>query len=246
MQSEETLLCHINLRNKAHKVYLRSGNEQAHHHLKVCCANLQKVKRQAKRKWQKFFAIKCQRNHFIDDPKAAWEVVFQIIEGFNAHHKDYKPKNFANNNGKTSSNDKDNAMILKSFFHDVFNRKATIDPSILDELTQRPAFTSLDMAPSIDEIKAAVKKMKNNKAPGISGTTTDMIKNLPEEGFQILTSHINQFWEDPDYDHEAWHKTKLILLYKGKGKQEDPNNWRGICLKETSAKILSSLQRGFY
>ena len=23
------------------------------------------------------------------------------------------------------------------------------------------------------------------------------------------------------------------------GKQEDPNNWRGICLKETSAKILS-------
>jgi len=45
---------------------------------------------------------------FINDQMAAWEVVFQIIEGFNAHHKEYKPKNFANNNGKTSSNDKDN------------------------------------------------------------------------------------------------------------------------------------------
>jgi len=30
-QSEEILLQHINLRNKAHKVYLRSGNKQAHH-----------------------------------------------------------------------------------------------------------------------------------------------------------------------------------------------------------------------
>ena len=81
--------------------------------------------------------------------------------------------------------------------------------------------------------------MKNNKALGISGIITDMIKSLPEEGFQILTSHIQQFWEDPDYDHEAWHKTTLTLLYKGKGKTEDLNNWRGIFLKETLVKILS-------
>jgi len=83
--------------------------------------------------------------------------------------------------------------------------------------------------------------MKNNKAPGVSRITTDMIKSLPEEDFQILTSHIQQFWEDPNYDHEAWHKMKLMLLYKGKGKIEDLNNWRGICLKETLVKILSSI-----
>jgi len=148
-------------------------------------------------------------------------------------------KKLANNNGKMSSNDKDNAKILKTYFQDVFNRKATIDPSVLDELTQRPVTMSFDMAPSIDEIKTAMKKIKKNKAPGISGTTPNMIKNLPEEGFQILTSHIKQFWEDPDYDHKAWHKMKLILLYKGKGKLQDPNNWRGIYFKEMSAKILS-------
>jgi len=110
----------------------------------MLCANLQKVRRQEKRKWQNFFAIKCQREHFINDPKAAWEVVFQIVEGFNVHHKECKPKNFANNNGKTSSNDKDNSKILKSHFQEVFNRKATIDPSVLDELTQSPITTSFD------------------------------------------------------------------------------------------------------
>ena len=79
--------------------------------------------------------------------------------------------------------------------------------------------------------------MKNNKAPGISGITTDMIKTLPEEGFQILMSYIQQFWEDPDYDHEAWHKMRLMLLYKGEGKIEDLINWRGIYLKDIGKNI---------
>jgi len=31
------------------------------------------------------------------------------------------------------------------------------------------------------------------------------------------------------------------MLFKGKGSTHDPNNWRGICLKEMSAKIVSSI-----
>ena len=89
-----------------------------------------KIQKQAERKWQDFFIIKCQREHFIDDPKAAWEVVNQIIEGFNMHHKECKPKIFANSNGKMSSNNKDNSKILKTYFQEVSNRKVTIDPSV--------------------------------------------------------------------------------------------------------------------
>ncbi len=33
----------------------------------------------------------------------------------------------------------------------------------------------------------------------------------------------------------------LSLLYKEKGETKDPNNWRPICLKETSAKIVSTI-----
>ena len=96
---------------------------------------------------------------------------------------------------------------------------------------------SFDTAPSKDKVKVAVRKMKKGTRHLWNYNQHD--KNLPEEGFQILVSHIQQFWEVSDYDHKAWHKTKLMFLYKGKGKLEDPNNWRGICLKETSAKILS-------
>jgi len=67
-----------------------------------------------------------------------------------------------------------------------------------------------------------------------------MLKNLPDEGIMLLTSFIQQFWDD-DCNFEQWHKTKLSMLYKGKGNMQDPNNWCGICLKETSAKIVSAI-----
>jgi len=83
--------------------------------------------------------------------------------------------------------------------------------------------------------------MKNNKAPGLPGVTTDMLKNLPEEGITLLTAHIQEFWENKECAYDTWHKPKLTLLYKGTGNHHDQNNWRGICLKETSAKIISTI-----
>jgi len=69
---------------------------------------------------------------------------------------------------------------------------------------------------------------------------SDMLKNLPE-GIALLSAHIQEFWENKECNYDTWHKTKLTLLYKGKGNHQDPNNWRGICLKETSAKIISAI-----
>jgi hypothetical protein len=33
----------------------------------------------------------------------------------------------------------------------------------------------------------------------------------------------------------------LTALYKGKGKTNHPNNWRGVCLKELASKVISPL-----
>ena len=42
-----------------------------------------------------------------------------------------------------------------------------------------------------------------------------------------------------DVDYDRWHMTILSNIYKGKGDPQDPNNHRGICLKETSYKVMS-------
>ena len=137
---------------------------------------------------------------------------------------------------KNSLNDKDNTKFLKTYFQGI--QQKSNDPSMLDELIQRPVTMSFDMEPSIEEGKVAVRNMKNNTAPGISGITTNMMKKLPEEGCEILTSHIQQFWEDFEYDHEAWHKMKLMLLYKGKGKLVDLNNLERNLLERDISKNL--------
>ena len=59
--------------------------------------------------------------------------------------------------------------------------------------------------------------MKYNKAPGQSGLTTHMVKNLPAEALNFLVQRIQDFWENLDVDYDTWHVTILSTIYKGKG-----------------------------
>ena len=61
---------------------------------------------------------------------------------------------------------------------------------VIDELIQHPITSALNSTPTADEIQSTIKKMKNNKAPGLSRIITDMLKSLPEEGIALLTAHI--------------------------------------------------------
>jgi hypothetical protein len=67
-----------------------------------------------------------------------------------------------------------------------------------------------------------------------------MLKNLPEDALNFITETIQEFWQQ-NTDFSSWHVTKLNILYKGKGDPQDLNNYRGICLKETCAKVISSI-----
>jgi hypothetical protein len=81
--------------------------------------------------------------------------------------------------------------------------------------------------------------MANNKAPGKTGLTTNMIKNLPPNAFNFYVEIIQEFWKNDDIDFQSWHVIILNMLYKGKGDIRDPNNHHGITLKETLTKVLS-------
>jgi hypothetical protein len=74
--------------------------------------------------------------------------------------------------------------------------------------------------------------MANDKAPGKSGLTTDMLKKLPLKGFLLYVELIQKYWKDPNVNYNTWHMTILSNIYKGKGDLQDPNNQRGICLRD--------------
>ena len=68
-----------------------------------------------------------------------------------------------------------------------------------------------------------------------------MLKNLLEEGTNFLTGLIRQYQINKEYQIESWNIQKLVILYKGKGDMQNLNTWQGVCLKEMTAKIISSI-----
>jgi hypothetical protein len=108
-----------------------------------------------------------------------------------------------------------------------------------EKIPQHPREELLGRTPTKDEIRKAIKKMMNDKAPGDLGMTTDMMKNLPPEALLFYTDLIQEFWNSKETDFESWHTTLLTIVYKGKGNPQDQNNHRETCLKEISLKFLS-------
>mmetsp|Transcript_1492 Transcript_1492/g.2308 ORF Transcript_1492/g.2308 Transcript_1492/m.2308 type:complete len:395 (+) Transcript_1492:893-2077(+) len=218
---------------------MKNPSTQNQDHLRETRRELLREKRAAKRHWQYAYASQCRKADFLISPKEAWSMVFKLMEGFQSHHRNHLPSNFRNKNGVEAKTDTDNAQILNAHFQSLFNSKVQVDPTVLDSLPQHSIAHELGTIPTASDIKKAIAKMSYDKAPGQSGLTTDMIKNLPPEALNFLIQRIQDFWEKPDVDYDAWHTTILSTIYKGKGDPQDPNNHRGIALKETSAKVIS-------
>ena len=131
-------------------------------------------------------------------------MIFKLIEGFQGHHHSFCQKNFKNKKSKVAKNDNENAKTLKDHYREVFNRSVPVDLSVLEGIIQLPSAEEYGAAPSTKEIKIAINGMKNNKAPSLTGLTTNMIKNLPPNGLYLLSNLIKDFWSNANTDFESW------------------------------------------
>jgi len=187
------------------------------------------------------YAQKCKRSDFNLSPKSTWDIFFEICKVYQGHHKRKAPKHFQDKEGSVGTSDGHNADIIAEYFTNIFNQEVQVDENEINKIPQRPTDDSLGTTPTYDEINKTIAKMASEKAPGTSGTTTDMLKNLPQDAKRLLAELIQQYWEQPNCNFETWHTNILSLIYKGKGNTKDPKNWRPVCLKETTAKIVSAI-----
>mgnify|MGYP000250499100 CR=1 FL=1 len=93
---------------------------------------------------------------------------------------------------------------------------------------------------STKEIKDAITHLKKHKAPG-----PDSIFN---EHLTISYPYLCEVWEtllnkciQTGTIPEPWRESKIKLLYKGKGKTDDPNAYRGIALESSTFKVLTTI-----
>jgi hypothetical protein len=109
----------------------------------------------------------------------------------------------------------------------------------IEKMERAPTFCELDYKITIDEIKLAIKKLKNNKAPGIDGIIAEMIKSGQETWSRVLLKLYNHIFTSKQYP-KCWSISLLTPIHK-KGDRHNPDNYRGISVNSVLAKIYSMI-----
>ena len=90
-----------------------------------------------------------------------------------------------------------------------------------------------------EEIKSAIKLLKNGKSPGLDGITNEVLKSLPSDWIDNLGRMFNQILRDGKVPKD-WGTIEIVPLLK-KGDPTDPSNYRGIALISCVAKLFTAI-----
>lgn len=91
-----------------------------------------------------------------------------------------------------------------------------------------------------EEVRTAITTSKVNKAPGMDGLCTEHLKTSLPYLEPVWTRLINKCIESGNIPN-AWRKSIIKLLYKGKGDASKPDSYRGIALESAAFKLLTKL-----
>ena len=105
--------------------------------------------------------------------------------------------------------------------------------------SQRPGIDAPPDEPfSPSEIGHAVKRLKNNKAAGICGLYSELLKYGGPAMLLFLHTLFSTIWQT-EIIPEDWRKGVIIPLLKRKGSRSDCSNYRGINLLLVPGKLFS-------
>jgi len=92
----------------------------------------------------------------------------------------------------------------------------------------------------IDEVAAALKRMKRPKAPDLSGLVAEMMQATGDIGTQWILDLCSVIVKEgciPEY----WKSSVVLPIYKGKGDLMECWSYRGIKLLEHTMKVVESI-----
>jgi hypothetical protein len=93
--------------------------------------------------------------------------------------------------------------------------------------------------PSRDEIKGALKYMKNKKAADADSIAAELLKNGGPNLVEVLHAVIQQAWNSETLPR-SWTEGVLCPVYK-KGDKLDCKNYRRICLLNVTYKVFAKI-----
>ena len=126
----------------------------------------------------------------------------------------------------------------REHFSTLLNRPSTVDPTVLDQIPQKPVITSLDSPLTIDEVSRAIRQTRSGKSPEMGGIPAEIFKSAGPVALEALHSLLTSIWEEDDVSKE-FRNTSVVSLFKNRGSKTDCSNHQGISLLSVARKILA-------
>ena len=191
--------------------------------------------RRDKRNYAETLAVEAEDAAFRGDTRTVYKITGELTgKGLATEH----PVKDAS--GHLLHGDQEQLDRWRDHFISVLNHVFLRAPGEeLMELPQLPTVRVRTDAPSLREIRDAVKTLPNNKAAGVDGIPAEFYKAQPGLAAEWLFPLIKACWEQEQYPQE-WTEGIIVKIPK-KGDPRDCNNWRGICVLPSVHKIVTKV-----
>ena len=139
-------------------------------------------------------------------------------------------------NGKKHTLLSEVLTLWKDHFEKHLNTSFTHEISALEDLTDHPDPDEAEEEISKDDIKAAIRRMKTRKSPGIDNLTSEVIKAGGDTMVDMLYKIYGVVWKDETTPKDF---SKMIIspIHK-KGDKLTRENYRAIALLSIPGKIF--------
>jgi len=197
----------------------------------MCREYISEIRRSKMTSWRDFVSIKGNAH--------PWELVYEILRNkirhdFNSLHA------LEERNGHT--------VTWKDTATKLMNKMVPVDDN-LDDADRRitkdeiKAYLNYNLEPLIseDEVDSTIKKMRNNKAPGLDGFNPEIIKQTWRLDREVVLILLNNCLRQSAFP-EPWKQAKLKPILKDI--QKDPakvNSYRPIALLSVLAKLFERI-----
>lgn len=119
-------------------------------------------------------------------------------------------------------------------YTDKFNKHAVI---MEEDINREEQEREQDV--KMEEIEAAIQKIKTGKAGGEDGIAPEMIKWLGRKGKEWILNMFREAWNKQEIPKD-WEENLIVPIYK-KGEQTHCENYRAICLAQTIYKLYTRI-----
>lgn len=181
--------------------------------------------RQQKRKTWREFGEQITETHRLDNRKF-WTCIKRLRGGKRKEIKAVRDKS-----NKLQTGTREILETWREYYTDKFNTPANEEGTEAVEREQQGITRA--------EVEEAIQGIKLRRASGEDGIAPEMIKWLGERGREWVWKTINEAWKERKIPAQ-WENNVIIPIYK-KGEQTECENYRAICLAQTTYKLYTRI-----